>query len=274
MTTLPSVTHTHPLPAEAQDKSAPRPMGWISSLLHFGIPAAATFAAFHAFRPWLEQRGYDPLTSYLGALCVPLALLFAAALIGYHNVEGRPLTWQAFAERMRYPRLRGRDWLWGLAIFAGGSIGYGILSQAVLALIRAGWMPLPANLPAIADPQAVFSIESINQAAGGAIRGRWEIAVLYLVVFFFNIAGEELWWRGYVLPKQELAFGRTTWLVHGTLWAAFHVFKWWDVLALLPICLLIALASQKLRTNWPALIAHALMNGLGVVGLIALIAGS
>ncbi len=272
MTTLPSLSPSHPLPADGQANAAPRPMGWRSSLLHFGIPAAATFAAFHVFRPWLEQLGYDPLTSYLGALCVPLALLFAAALIGYHKVEGRPLTRQAFAERMRYPRLRGRDWLWGVAIFVIGFLGYGILSQAVLALIRAGWMPLPGNLPPIADPLAVFSIETINQAAGGAIRGRWDIAVLYLVTFFFNIAGEELWWRGYILPRQEQAFGRHAWLAHGTLWAAFHVFKWWDVLALLPICLLIAFASQKLRTNWPALIAHALMNGLGVLGLILLIA--
>jgi len=27
----------------------------------------------------------------------------------------------------------------------------------------------------------------------------------------------ELWWRGYILPRQELAFGRWTWIIHGLL---------------------------------------------------------
>jgi membrane protease YdiL (CAAX protease family) len=36
--------------------------------------------------------------------------------------------------------------------------------------------------------------------------------------------GEELWWRGYVLPRQELAFGRATWVIHGILWSVIHLF--------------------------------------------------
>jgi len=27
-----------------------------------------------------------------------------------------------------------------------------------------------------------------------------------VIVLFFNIVGEELWWRGYILPRQELTF--------------------------------------------------------------------
>jgi hypothetical protein len=58
-----------------------RPMGWKLSLLFFGIPALVTVAAFHGFRPWLESQGYSELVSQLAATCVPLSLLFAAALI-------------------------------------------------------------------------------------------------------------------------------------------------------------------------------------------------
>jgi hypothetical protein len=60
------------------------------------------------------------------------------------------------------------------------------------------------------------------------------------------------------------AYGRWTWIIHGLLWAAFHAFKWWDLVGLLPVCLLIAYISQRTQNNWPALIAHGLFNGLAL----------
>ncbi len=248
------------------------PAGWAMSAVLFGVPAAAFCLAFYGFRPWLETAGFSDLASYLAALCVPLAVMFAAALIAYHRVEGRPLAWAAFTARMRFPPLQVRDVLWGLGLFGAGMVGYGILSQVGLALVRGGWLPLPDHLPLFADPLAPFSIDVLDRAAGGQIKGQWSIAILFAVTFFFNIAGEELWWRGYVLPRQERAFGRATWLVHGLMWAAFHVFKYWDVIGLLPICLLIAYAAVRLRSNWAGLIAHALINVGGLILVILAIA--
>lgn len=248
------------------------PAAWGASAVLFGVPAAAICLAFYGFRPWLEAAGYSELTSYLAALCVPMALLFAAALIAYHRVEDRPLSWAAFAARMRFPQLKVRDGLWGVGLFVVGLVVYGLLSQLSLALVRSGWLPLPDHLPLLADPLAPFSIDVLDRAAGGQIKGQWSIAILFAVTFFFNIAGEELWWRGYVLPRQELAFGRSTWLIHGVLWAAFHVFKYWDVIGLLPICLLIAYAAVRLRSNWAGLIAHALFNVGGLILVVLAIA--
>jgi membrane protease YdiL (CAAX protease family) len=202
-----------------------------------------------------------------------MALLFAAALIGYHKVEDRPLNWQAFRERMRYPGLRAVDFLWGFGIFIVGSISYGALSSITSNLIDAGVILLPEGLPALVNPQTSITVETLNQAAGGHIQGQWSLVLLALVTYFFNIVGEELWWRGYIFPRQELAFGRYTWLIHGLMWAGFHAFKWWDVLALMPVCLLAAFSAQKLKNNWPAFIGHALTNALMFPVLIASVAG-
>ncbi len=267
------ITLSTPTTREAAPQAALRPLGLAGSLAFFGVPALATFTAFYALIPFLRARGYDDLTSYLAGLCVPLALMFAAALVTYHKVEGRPLTWQAFAERMRYPRLRWRDVLWGCAAFLGAGVGMALLGGLVALLIRNGWMPVPAHLPAMADPRVPFSLEMLVRSAGGVIRGRWDIAAVYGVTFFFNIFGEELWWRGIILPRQELAFGRRTWLVHGLMWACFHVFKWWDILPLAPGCLLVALIAQRTRSNWGALIGHILMNGLSLAVVLWAIAG-
>lgn len=251
-----------------------KPMGWKLSLLFFGIPTLTLVAAFYGFRPWLENHGYSELVSYLAALCVPLALMFAAALIAYHHFEGWSLTREAFAARMRYPRLCLSDVLWGIAIAALGIVlGFGLLSQVSLFIIRSGFIPLPAGLPALDNPLATMSMDMLNRSAGGQIRGQWSILLLFVVMYFFNIVGEELWWRGYILPRQELAFGRFTWLVHGLLWACFHVFKWWDILTLMPVCLSVAYISQKRRNNWAGLIAHAIVNGTGVLLILAAVAG-
>jgi membrane protease YdiL (CAAX protease family) len=251
-----------------------KPMGLKLSLLYFGIPAMAVVAAYYGFRPWLESIGYSELVSYLAALAVPLALMFAAALIAYHRVDGWPLTREAFAARMRYPRLRLSDVLWGIGIaILGMGFSFGIFSQIALFLVHSGLVPLPAGLPALDNPQIEMSLDILKKIAGGQIRGQWAILLLYFVQYFFNIAGEELWWRGYILPRQELTFGRFTWLMHGLLWACFHVFKWWDIITLIPICLLIAYTSQKRQNNWAGLIAHAIINGMGLILVLAAVAG-
>lgn len=242
-----------------------RPAGVAQSLALFGIPALMVCLAFYGLRPWLEAQGYSSIVAYLAALCVPMALMFAAALIAYHRIEGLPLTVQSFATRMRYPRLTWRDLFWGLGIFIVGLVGYGLMSQLGLLLVKSGALPLPAHLPILADPLAPFSLSALDAAAGGSIKGQWGVVVLFIVTFFFNIVGEELWWRGYILPRQELAFGRLAWLIQGLLWAAFHAFKYWDVIGLLPICLLISFAAQRTQRNWASLIAHALFNIGGVI---------
>jgi hypothetical protein len=56
-----------------------------------------------------------------------------------------------------------------------------------------------------------------------------------LVIIF----GEELWWRGYIVPRQEQARGRWTWAIHGMLWFL------WQALALLPICLAVPYVAQR-----------------------------
>lgn len=59
---------------------------------------------------------------------------------------------------------------------------------------------------------------------GIAIAGHWWILTYYIFILLcFNIAGEELWWRGYILPRQEAASGKIASLMHGLLWAAFHL---------------------------------------------------
>jgi membrane protease YdiL (CAAX protease family) len=111
-----------------------------------------------------------------------------------------------------------------------------------------------------------------NTAVGG-LKGNWLAVIAMSITLFFNIAGEELWWRGVVLPRQELAFGHWTWVIHGLMWAFFHIFKWWDVLNLIPVCLGLAYMCTRKRSTTPGIIMHTLTNGVALLPLIAGVLG-
>lgn len=250
-----------------------RPLSFWNALILFAVPALGVTFFFYIGRPVLQALGESPFKSFQAALAVPMALLFAAALVAYHKVEGRPLNWEAFRARMRFPRLTLKAVLQGVLLFVLGSISYSVFTRVGIILIETGLVPVPTGIPVMIDPRAGFDLAALKNFAGGSLSGQWELVLLFAVTFFFNIIGEELWWRGYILPRQELVHGRFTWLIHGLLWAGFHVYKWWDMIGLLPVTLLLSFDAQRWKNNWPILIAHGLLNGLLLLLLVAGAAG-
>lgn len=206
----------------------------------------------------LYRKDGDAVYAHSVALILPLAGLLLAALLAY-RVEDNPFTWPALTARFRWRRMDGRAWLWTLGVWALQIAIWFLLQQLSAWLIATGIMPVPQNLPAFLDPQTATTGAVYDQAVGG-LQGNWRFVITSLVVLFFNIAGEELLWRGYILPCQELAFGRWTWLVHGLLWTGFHAYKWWDLLALLPLCLGLSYVVCRLRNNTPGLVMHTLQK--------------
>jgi membrane protease YdiL (CAAX protease family) len=78
-----------------------------------------------------------------------------------------------------------------------------------------------------------------------------------------NIGGEELWWRGYVLPRQELAFGRAAWVVHGIGWSAFHLFMQptlWDTVRMAITGVALSFVAQRTKSTWPGIVGHSFGN--------------
>lgn len=245
-----------------------RPLSWWQTILAFGIPTLMMVFSFHGFMPWLQSIGLTPFASIVVSHTVPMALLLTASLVMYHQIDGYPLTRQAFCQRCRYPRLTLKAMLQGIGLFGVLLVGYGMFDAFAALLIGRGWLPLPSSLPALLDPRIPLTSTTLDIMVGGRISGNWDVVVLYTIMLVFNIVGEELWWRGYLLPRQEAVHGRFTWIWHGLLWTAFHVFKWWDLIGLLPVCLAIAYISQRTKNNWIAFIAHFLFNGLGLLGMV------
>ena len=252
-----------------------KPLKILPSLLYFGLPAALFVAGFWGLMPWLIEQGMLPYFAYMLGLGIPLTIMFLASLL-WLRLEGRDLSWISLKERFRLRPMDRGDWLWSLgALVAGSLIGFALVSMFSDWLIQAGLIPFPAQLPDFLTPGVIEDPRKVYIEAAGGLRGNWLLLIGMLILFFINIMGEELWWRGVVLPRQELAFGDWTWVVHGLMWAFFHIFKWWDVLDLLPITLALSFVASKRRSTTTGIVIHGVTNGialiplfLGVVGLI------
>jgi membrane protease YdiL (CAAX protease family) len=203
------------------------------------------------------------------ASLVPYLALFIAALVAYRK-EGNSSSWRAFSKRMRLQKLTNSDWIWKLLLILFSFAAYLALKQLTAALLLDKFLALPASIPRIIDPRIEVTILEL---AGSTVKGSWSLVVISLLVLIINIFGEELWWRGYVLPRQQASHGRNAWLVHGLLWTLFHAFKYWELIAILPDSLALSFVVQNQKNIWPGIIAHFSVNRLGVIGVFLLAVG-
>lgn len=242
-------------------------------LLYYAVPAALALACFYGLIPLLTGLGLADFPAYLVSMALPLASMLAAALWIYRR-EGRPWAWPAFAERMRLGRMDAPARR-GLLALLGWALGSNLLIGGLMQIGQVyKYIPLPANLLPIQDPRLIPDSAMLHAAWGGDIRGQWWVLVVVaLWLFIFNILGEELWWRGILLPKHEEAHGKNAWIVQGILWTLFHVFKYWSMPVLLPLCLAIPYVSQKLKNNTPAIWAHFIVNSTMLIPLTLAILG-
>jgi membrane protease YdiL (CAAX protease family) len=250
-----------------------KPMKIGTSLLYFGIPALLFVFGFWVLMPWFINMGFLAYYAYMLGLGIPLVVLFLTSLI-WLKVEGRDINWENIKGRFRLKKMDGKTWMWSLgALVAGSVVGFTLVSLLSDWLITQGVIPIPDSIPAFMSPETLTDPMTVYNEATGGLRGNWLPLIGMSVLLFFNIVGEEFWWRGVVLPRQELALGKWTWVFHGVMWAFFHVFKWWDVLNLLPITLSLAYVCSRFKNTTPGIFIHGVTNGIALFPLLLGIMG-
>lgn len=96
--------------------------------------------------------------------------------------------------------------------------------------------------------------------------GTYWILAVWVPFFFFNIFGEELWWRGYLLPWQEFLNTKYAWVMNGIVWAVFHIGMGWSTMFFaLPMFFIVPAAAQWRKNTTIATILHALFGALGIL---------
>ena len=254
-----------------QPSNSIKPMPIWMSLLCFGIPSLIATLGIYVGVPALDRAGVPLFLNFMLFTAGPLALMLLAAFVAY-RLEGNPLSWADVKERFRLKPIKGKDWLWtvGLTIVYIG--GYFLLLPTAKWLASFPLFEPPPFLPPVVDPRVMES-GIPSEMLGLKLQGNWWIFVTYFLILCLNIFGEEFWWRGYILPRQELRHGKWTWLLHGILWNLFHVFWKWNLIALIPSTLSLSFVANRSKNTTPGIIVHWINNGLGLVMLLLGILG-
>lgn len=248
-----------------------KPMGMLSSLLFFGIPSLVYSFSIYYVMQKLHQNGINDFINWYVSLVTPLAFMLLAAIIAY-KVEGNSLKWSTILSRFRLNKMTKKDWIYTLVLFFVSVIIYGTLSFTSKWLIQFNLFSPPEFLLPAVDPRLEQNI-LVDSFMGVPLKGQWWIAIIYFIFLLFNIIGEEFWWRGYIFPRQELAFKKWTWVIHGSLWGLFHIFWKWNLIILLPSCLALSFVIYKRKNTWIGIISHMAFNSGPLIGIIIGIIG-
>lgn len=239
-----------------QDKL--KPLGLWPSLLIFLVTASILRFTHYIFAPAYQAATGQPyLAGYLIGWVGTMFLVFCVSLVAY-KLEGHAFNRIAFIARFRLGKLDKADWLWTLAM-----VLVAVLSLTALSFTQ----PILKRLPFFA-PHPAFPADMVDMAAnltagtlfGMQLKGQWWLVVVYALGWFFNIAGEECWYRGWMLPRQEAAFGKYAWLVNGLMFNFQHTFQPWNLIAMLPGSLFVSYAVQRRGKTWMSIIWHGLLN--------------
>src|SRR5205807_673187 len=90
------------------------------------------------------------------------------------------------------------------------------------------------------------------------LRGSWGWFAVLAALFVLNtVLGEELLFRGYLLPRMAGVFGRRDWLANAVLFGAYHLHMPWAIPASVCDGLIFAYGSKRYRSALVGIIVHS-----------------
>jgi membrane protease YdiL (CAAX protease family) len=235
-----------------------KPLGWIPSIILFLIAASILLAFHYYFAPaYTLATGKPYLVGYLIGWISPMFLVFLASLFVY-RIDGHPITKDAFIQRYRLHRLGMKDWGWTLAmvVVSVGSLAALSFTADLLKSVSL-FSPPPLYPPDLIDPTTHLTKGVLFEMP---LSGKWWLIIVYLIGWFLNIVGEEFWYRGWMLPRHEVAFGKYSWIVNGLMFNFQHIYLPWNLLAMLPGSLFVSYAVQRQQKTWTSIIWHGFVN--------------
>ena len=164
--------------------------------------------------------------------------------------EGFKINNSTITSRLRFRKLTKSDILWTLS----GFIAIAVLSGFVMKIIS-------FFIGQFDHSPSFMTFEPLT-------KGRYWLLLVWFPYWVLNILGEEFIWRGVMLPRQELVFGKTTWIIHGFGWGLFHVaFGWKLMITLIPIIFIQSFVVQKTKNTWTGVLLHAGINGPSFIAI-------
>ena len=232
-----------------------------------GVWAAATVpmaVLAWIIAPWLSDRlnGEEPLTQAL-LICLTLGLVWQFALV--------MILMRRELGTLEWSRVRDALWLRPPRDQNSGRVGGKVWWWAVLfSFLGLVW----ALVPQVPGPSTRDFADFLGSDRGEAFfQGAWGwFAVIVVFVVFNTVIGEELLFRGVLLPRMNGVFGRRDWVANGVLFAVYHLHQPWSVPgSLVEGIFLEAYPSRRFQSAWMGIIVHSLQSAFVIIVVLALV---
>ena len=165
---------------------------------------------------------------------------------------------------LRWSVLRDALWLRAPRSPRSGRVGGRVWWVLVPATLVVGLEQLVPSLPVVAGRDLGQFLHSPNGQA--FLSGNWPWFGIIVVMAVFNtVLGEELLFRGLLLPRMRGVFGRADWAANGVLFALYHLHLPWSIPKILLDSLALAYPARRYHSAWPAIVVHSLQSVL-IVG--------
>jgi CAAX protease family protein len=263
-----------------------------ASIAHPAIPARAD-AAVSVEIPQLRKRAIFKIWAAAALPMAALAWLVAPVLADRFAGEGHVpmakalivslaigMVWQFVLvatlvgreqRTLRWSTVREALWLRSPRSPRSGRVG-GRLWLVVIPLI-VGFAAAQVVLGIVAAPEDRDFATLIDSDAGKAfLDGAFGWYGLILVMFLFNtVLGEELLFRGFLLPRMNGAFGRRDWVANGLLFAGYHLHVPWAIPGTLLEMFTTAYPTKRYRSAWIGIAVHSAQSVVLAILLLPLV---
>ena len=226
--------------------------------------AALPMAALAWVGAPLLARAFDGPSAWPRAIVVSLTAglvwQFVLVLLLVHREQGS-LRWPVMKEALwlraprspRTGRRGGRLWL--------------LVIPLILAVAAKEELP---KLPAPVNRDLGLYLQS--GAGQEFFAGNWPWFALICIMMIFNtVLGEELLFRGLLLPRMRGAFGRWDWVANGVLHGFYHLHVPWSIPANLLDTFIVAYPSRRYRSALIGIIVHSVQTVVLGAVILALV---
>ncbi len=234
-----------------ESKMEIKKLGFLGSFAIY-IPAAILMYCMTRYLiPFLSRvTGQETILFWfiVAGLGIFTPLIITAVLI--LKAEGYEISKSTWIGRLRFRRITKTDLIWSIV----GLILVGFFSGIIM-------KGLELIIGKFDHSPAFMSFEPLT-------KGRYWLLLIWAPYWILNILGEEFLWRGVMLPRQEVAFGKHTWLIHGFGWGLFHIaFGWQLLITLIPLIFIQSFIVQRTKNSWIGVIMHGGLNGPSFIAI-------
>jgi membrane protease YdiL (CAAX protease family) len=245
---------------ETTDRTVSRPVRQYTATGALAVWAAAALPM--GLLAWVVAPALAGPHATVGRFLVTLVAALTAGLIWQFVLvlvlvagEQRSLRWRVLRDVLWLgPPTNRRGWWW--------------LVPALVGFAAVQFLPLGLHGPSTHDFGRMLQSTDGHEL----FRGNWALFGLTLVLLAFTtVLGEELLFRGLLLPRMRGAFGRADWIANAVLFGLYHLHQPWSIPSSILAGAVFAYPTRRAGSAWIGIIAHSAQSvflGALVLGLV------